>query len=99
MRLTKWIKYGWGGVALAGVTSVLLNQRKADAPIRGLTYLAWLSFPSSFVTAPIANRALMTLDIESAWAIDFVVAVAMAAVGYWQWFWVIPKILHRFRKQ
>jgi hypothetical protein len=77
--------------------SILLAEAGTDVRTWRWTYLTWISFPSSFLTVPIVNRALVALDVENIQAIDLTVAAVVTVGGYLQWFWFIPMIWRRFQ--
>jgi|SRR5688572_31600675 len=83
------------GVLLFGPSSELSSERRLTV----LTVLSLLSFPSSFVAAPVGNWLVSTLDVYNTRSIDGILSVSISAAGYAQWFWVVPRVRRMFAEK
>jgi hypothetical protein len=96
----------WVGACVAVLVFTFIQQKIHDTDLAFLWFMVYLTFPSGFVLAGTLGSIFFiiskvfydSLSIPGGFLPNLLFWPLFVAVGYYQWFVIVPSIFKRLRK-
>ena len=106
MKIYSFLRTGW--LMLAGLVLIVVvggydGTPNSDVELSLIGSMMVLSFPSAWLVGAVFSLTYMLLGsccdvvIKTSYLVLILEWLALSAVGYWQWFVLIPSIVRKWR--